>query len=433
MADTTVTGVKYSESHQPSHWLHVAYTPDLGIRGQRFELGAKPLVFGRKPTAGTRVDDPRMSRNHARVSRSTGSGWLLEDMGSKNRVQVGGAQAQLHKLEDGDVFRLGDSMFVYEVLPPGARDEPTDSGFVGESGAVRGLLREARIAAASRSTLLIHGESGSGKEVLCRRLHDWSGRRGPLVPVNCGAIPSQLIESTLFGHRRGAFTGAVEHNDGYFVAADEGTIFLDEVAELSLEAQAALLRVLEDGVVTPVGSTRGRRVDVRVVAATHKDLRQAVANDAFRADLYTRLAGWLLILPPLRDRPLDLMPLTAQFLSRGFRLDPDAAEALLAHGWPGNVRELKSVVARAEALARDGVIGLDALPQELAEPIKVRLTLAAPDLTRNVRPGPEELIEVLRWAGGNIAQVAERYGKTRKQIYRWIERHGIDVDALREG
>lgn len=435
MDENTLTGVRYEDSHLPLHRIHLIFGPDRRRRGDCFELGPGGLVFGRQAEDGETIDDPRMSRVHARVHRGSGrSAWLLEDMGSKNKVQVGGANATTHLLEDGDVFRLGDSLFTYEVADRESVEAPVDAGFVGRSAAVRKVLAEARIAARSRSSLLIGGETGSGKEVLCRRLHAWSARVGALVPVNCGAIPSQLIESTLFGHRRGAFTGAVEHNEGYFVAADQGTIFLDEVAELSAAVQAALLRVLEDGLVTPVGATRGRRVDVRVVAATHRDLRQSVVEGTFRADLYTRLAGWFLAIPPLRTRPLDILPLVAEFLGRGFELDPDAAEALVAHQWPGNVRELKSVITRAEALAGpDGAIGLGALPEPIAAPIKERATLPAPELASSRGPSADELAQVLEWAGGNVARVAERYGRTRKQIYRWIDRHGIDLEALRGG
>jgi DNA-binding NtrC family response regulator len=433
MSTETLSGASYSSPTRPVWSLLAVRSPDSALRDTRIPLRGSELVVGREPDGGLRVADPRMSRRHARLVRTPGQdSWLVEDMGSKNGVQVGGASASAHVLEDGDVVRMGDTLFACEHHPEALPPLVERPVFAGTSAAVRLLLQEARLAAGSRASVLLHGETGSGKDVLARSLHEWSGRLGPLVPLNCAAIPSQLVESTLFGHRRGAFTGAVEHNDGTFVAADRGTLFLDEVAELSAAAQAALLRVLEDRVVTPVGGTRGRSVDVRVIAATHVDLSRAVEEGRFRADLRTRLAGWTLRIAPLRDRPADIQPLIEAFLPRGLQLTPDVTEALLVAPWPGNARELRSVLTRAEAYASDGVIGLDALPEELAGPIRRRSTAPAAEVA-SARPDEQELRQVIAWAGGNIARVAERYGRTRKQIYRWIERYGIDLDELRPG
>lgn len=433
MSTETISGTNYSSPTRPIGSLHAVLTPDDALRGVRVPLRGAELVIGRDPGDGLRVADPRMSRRHVRIVRTPGQDtWLVEDMGSKNGLQVGGASAAAHVLEDGDVLRLGDTLFAYEIHPEALPQLVERSPFLGRSAPTRLLLNEARLAAASRASILLHGETGSGKDVLSRCIHDWSGRPGPLVPLNCAAIPAQLLESTLFGHRRGAFTGAVDNNDGYFVAAERGTLFLDEVAELSPGAQAALLRVLEDGVVTPVGGTRGRSVDVRVIAASHVDLARAVEEGRFRADLRARLAGWTLRIPPLRDRPADIQPLVEAFLQRGLTLTPDAGEAMLVAPWPGNAREVRSVLTRAEAFAVGGAIGLDALPEEIAGPIRTRATAPAADVG-SARPDEEELRRVIAWAGGNVVRVAERYGRTRKQIYRWIERYGIDLEELRKG
>ena len=431
VTDETLTGVHYESRPAPRPWLRVVWTVDAARRGDTFAAESADLVIGRKPGKGLRFDDQRMSRTHARFRGGPGGATLVEDMGAKNKVYVGGAQAALHRLEEGDIVRLGDTLLAYELATEEDRTGVEDPHFAGRSARVLTLLREARIAAASPATIVIQGETGTGKDVLARRVHDWSGRGGAYVPVNCGAIPSQLIESTLFGHRRGAFTGAVEHNEGYFVAADRGTLFLDEVAELSPAAQAALLRVLEDGVVTPVGGTRGRKVSVRVVAATHVDLADRVAAGSFRADLFTRLAGWVLRITPLRERPTDAASLIERLLPARLGLTPDAAEALITAPWPGNVRQLKAALVRAEALATGALIGLDALPEEIAQPIRQRATLPSAEAGTGRRPDADELREVLDWAAGNVAQVAERYGRTRKQIYRWIDRFGIDLEAYR--
>lgn len=433
MSTVTLSGTSYTSPTRPVCSLHGISSPDPSLRGARIPLRGAELVVGRDPGQGLQINDPRMSRRHARLVRTPGQdAWLVEDMGSKNGLQVGGASASAHVLEDGDVVRLGDTLLACEIHPDALPPLAERGSFAGRSAAVRVLLQEARLAASSRASVLLHGETGSGKDVLSRCIHEWSGRPGPLVPLNCAAIPGQLIESTLFGHRRGAFTGAVDHNDGTFVAADRGTLFLDEVAELSPAAQAALLRVLEDGVVTPVGGTRGRSVDVRVIAASHVDLLRAVEEGRFRADLRARLAAWTLRIPPLRDRPADIQPLVEAFLPRGLSLTPDATEALVVAPWPGNAREVRSVLTRAEAFAVNGVIGLDALPEDLAGPIRTRATAPAADVGP-ARPNEAELRQVIAWAGGNIVRVAERYGRTRKQIYRWIERYGIDLEELRKG
>ena len=199
-----------------------------------------------------------------------------------------------------------------------------------------------------------------------------------------------------------------------------------------MPAQAALLRVLEDGQVMAVGATRAQSVDVRVVAATHAGLREAVAAGRFRADLYTRLAGWTIVVPPLRRRRADVI-LLAQHFGGALDLAADAAEALVVAPWPGNVRELRSALGRAKTLAgAEGKIGLAQLPDEIATPIRTRAALPSTSPDEGDRPTSEELVTVLRWARGNVSKVAERYGRTRKQIYRWIEMYGLKLDDMRE-
>jgi len=244
---------------------------------------------------------------------------------------------------------------------------------VGQSEPIRRVLREVAQVAETDATVLILGETGTGKELIARAIHRGSRRRDhPLIKVNCAAVPATLIESEFFGHEQGAFTGATRKRDGRFALADRGTIFLDEIGELPVDLQVKLLRVLQEGEFEPVGSSRTRRVDVRVIAATNRDLYQAVQEGKFREDLYYRLNVFPITVPPLRDRGEDIVLLASAFTARvpqrmGRRIEPlsdDAIRRLRAYGWPGNVRELQNVIERAVITGRSGRLGLeDALPE----------------------------------------------------------------------
>src|SRR5437764_11842167 len=230
-------------------------------------------------------------------------------------------------------------------------------GMITCDAALGHALELLRRAAPARLPVLIRGESGSGKEVAARAVHALSPRVDePFVPVNCGAISPELAEAELFGHERGAFTGAIASSPGAFGAANGGTLFLDEIGDLPLPLQVKLLRALEAGEVKPVGAARPRAIDVRVICATHHDLRARVREGAFREDLFYRLRGVTVELPPLRARPRDILPLAEHFLADGKSFAPDARSALLAHRWPGNVRELRHVVQLAALLAETAII-----------------------------------------------------------------------------
>ncbi len=250
------------------------------------------------------------------------------------------------------------------------------SQILGSSPQTQALVRLVRVLAPSASTVLVTGESGTGKELVAQALHGASPRRdGPFVPVNCGAIPRDLLESELFGHRRGAFTGALADRQGRFETADGGTLFLDEIGDLPLDMQVKLLRVLQDRAVTPVGAARPVAVDVRIVAATHKDLAHEVAQGRFREDLYYRLNVLPCHTTPLRERPQDIAELLAHYARRHaapgcapVRFADDMHEALLAYAWPGNVRELSNLVDRYSTLFPGECVRLADVPESMLPP-----------------------------------------------------------------
>jgi PAS domain S-box-containing protein len=286
----------------------------------------------------------------------------------------------------------------------------------GRSEPVLRVLEDIEQVASTDSTVLVLGETGTGKELVARAIHSRSRRRdGPLVKVNCAAIPAQLIESELFGHEKGAFTGATERRDGRFTLADAGTIFLDEVGELPLDLQAKLLRVLQEGELEPVGSSRTRKVDVRVIAATNRDLERAAAEGAFRQDLYYRLNVFPIRLPPLRERGGDIAILAEAFVKKlarklGKRIEPladDSIRRLEAYRWPGNVRELQNVIERAIITSRDGRLNLDrALPESAAAALPAATPGAAD-------PGADRILraeEVQALERSNVLRALEASG-----------------------
>jgi two-component system response regulator HydG len=288
-------------------------------------------------------------------------------------------------------------------------------------------------AAAADSAVLLLGESGTGKELLARALHAGSPRRdGPFIAVNCSAIPDTLLESQLFGHRRGAFTDAREDRRGLFQAAAGGTMLLDEIGDMPAGLQAKLLRVLQEREIHPIGAPAPIPVDVRVVAATHCDLQARIAQGRFRQDLYYRLNVIAVRIPPLRERPADILPLVAHFLEKhGRRLgraacsvSPRALEALRRYSWPGNVRELENAIERALVLGRDDVIWPEDLPEAVRGPRPA--DVLPPAGTRPlVEVEREHIARTLRAVRWNKAAAARLLGMDRKTLYRKIEAHGI--------
>jgi Nif-specific regulatory protein len=301
---------------------------------------------------------------------------------------------------------------------------------IGHSHEWTDVLKKATQVAATETTALLQGESGTGKEVVARYIHRASPRKsGPFVAINCAALPEQLLESELFGYERGAFTGAQQSKPGQIELASGGVLFLDEVSEMSPSAQAKFLRVLQEREFQRLGGTRLLKANVRVIAATNRDLRKAVERSAFREDLYYRLQVFEIRIPPLRERKSDVLPLADAFLQdigRSFGRPPaglttDAKDALLAHDWPGNVRELRNALERAAILCEGGLIAASHLSLQ-----ENGLSVAAS--TTDLNAVERQTIEqVMRQMRGNKSKAAKRLGLTRTQLYGRLRKYGLDA------
>jgi len=316
---------------------------------------------------------------------------------------------------------------------------------LGNSSAIRRALDAIDRVAPASATVLILGESGTGKELVARRIHELSGvADGPFVTVNCSAIPDTLVESELFGHKKGAFTGADRDRAGKFQEADRGTLFLDEIGDMALDAQAKMLRVLEEGEVEPLGGGKPVRVDVRVVAATHRDLKARVEDGTFREDLLFRLKVVDVAIPPLRDRTGDIALLAQHFLhsfgNGKLELSPEAEASLTTYRWPGNVRELRNAIERASIFCRDGVVRPEDLPQEVGGVSAPEASALSWDPTDDFPTAKQKIVErferdiftaALEKHGGNISKAARALGLHRQNLQQKLRQLEISADDYR--
>ncbi|MEZ4403605.1 MAG: sigma 54-interacting transcriptional regulator [Kofleriaceae bacterium] len=408
--------------------------------GGQVALGARPVVLGAHASCDLVIDDPKVSRRHTELAAVVG-GVRVKDLGSTNGTWWQGSRITEVVVPGGALLDIGGAQVRVVaadalVLPPSARQR--FGAMVGGSLAMRELFAVLELAAPAEVTVLVEGESGTGKELAARALHDHSPRaRGPFVVVDCSAIAEHLIDSHLFGHVRGAFTGAERDRRGAFVEASGGTLFLDELGELPLPVQAKLLRALEAQTVQPVGADRPVTVDTRVVAATHRDLARMVDAQAFRFDLFYRLAVVHVALPPLRERVDDLPALVEAFYAgRGASPGPVAGDnlALLrGHGWPGNVRELRNVLERAWALS-GGLVPFTELRLSVAAALVASPGGDAVDTSLPFKDAKERwndaferryLAEVFGAHDGNLTHAAAHAGINRRHFRELLYKHGL--------
>jgi transcriptional regulator of acetoin/glycerol metabolism len=410
---------------------------------------ARVVEDGRGTLRMTLLDD-RVSTSHARIENRDGR-WHLTDCGSTNGSRVNGRDVREVALEDGDVIEIGHTFLRLRAAVPTPidaagdvdaselRDLPRGLGTL-LPWLTRDLATLARIARSDVSVLL-RGETGTGKEVLARAIHDESGREGRFVAVNCGALPATLVESLLFGHKRGSFSGAAQDELGLIRTAEGGTLFLDEVGDLGVPAQAALLRVLQEREVLPVGATRPVATDVRVVAATHRPVEALAESGGFRPDLLARITGFTYVVPRLIDRIDDLGVLVATLLGRlagprasSMTLTSELVYAMLENDWPFNVREVEQRLRAGVVLAADGRIQLAHLwNEETPGGARPRASSRPPPrpLSDEDAALRTELVAKLGEHGGNITRVSEALGKRRTTVQRWMRKLGIDPERFR--
>jgi DNA-binding NtrC family response regulator len=402
-----------------------------------------PLVLGRATTApelAALAEDGAISRCHAVVTQA-GDRTALEDQQSRNGTFVNGERVTGAALADGDLIRVGRSLLLF-------REEVRDGidgalpGLSGRSRAIRQARALLAAAAPSTATVLLLGETGTGKTRAARAVHELSGRPGPFVPVNCAAIPEGLAESSLFGHVAGAFTDAKRDHAGFLRGADRGTLFLDEIGEIPLGVQAKLLSAVEEKRAVPLGAVTPVASDVRIIAATNVDLARAVHERRFRGDLFARVGEVVVRLPPLRERREDILLLLSSFIGpAGPCLPALLAEAAVLFGWTYNIRELRQVASEWTVLSRtQPAMAEEALLARLrceaggdpAEPTPVENAPSRQAEPRGV-PSREELERLLTECRGKVTAVAERVDRSRKQVYRWLEQYGMDPDRYRWG
>jgi transcriptional regulator with GAF, ATPase, and Fis domain len=413
-------------------------------------------VVGREPPADIVIPVNAVSRTHAEITWERGA-FSLKDRDSTNGTFVDGRRVVDARLEHGQEVRFGDAIFklvmhdaealaryrIDGTLTKGASRLATSGAELIGGYQMDRIAEELHRVARSPISVLLLGESGTGKEVIAGEIHRLSGRPGAFRAVNCAAIPENLFESELFGYKRGAFSGADRDKQGLIRAAHEGTLLLDEIGDMPLDAQAKLLRVLQSKEVYPLGSTTPETVDVRVVCATHRDLTRLQEDEKFRPDLFARVNEYQLRLPPLRDRKEDVYLLFRTFLERHGRSDLGVSflfmTALLQYDFPYNVRELEGCAKRAIALATGQVLDVSLFPEPIQEEMADYGRAAGPPSDtgahaappRHGAPSETELRKLLAEHAGNVAAVGRVLGKARMQIHRWVERYGILLDDYR--
>jgi two-component system response regulator HydG len=408
--------------------------PDLVVTDIRM-----PGTSGLEVLSGTRDVDPEIPVILMTAQASLQSAVRAVNEGAYYYLQKPFANEELlaicKRAAEARVLKAENRQLRKEIR---RRDRTFEGRPIGTSRGFLEVLELAETVAPTDSTILLSGESGTGKEVLARYVHTLSGRAdGPFFSINCGALPESLLESELFGHVKGSFTGAVKDKEGLLVAARGGTFFLDEIGEMTPALQVKLLRALQEREVIPVGATEAVAVDVRIIAATNRDLEEEIRRGAFRSDLYYRLNVIALHLPPLKERREDIPLLAHHFLTRLGEKDPEsgvptlseeARGALLEYDWPGNVRELENALERAAVVSEGGEIRTEHLPERVIEPPMARLVDEEPPANPPMEVIERAYIEwVLRAEGGNKSRAAEVLGIDPSTLYRKLNRYGLNV------
>jgi len=411
--------------------LQVIDGPDRGLSAP---LGLERITVGASASCDLVLTDPAVSGVHVELA-PLGEGVRVRDLGSTNGVTHLGARIQEALLQPGAVIGLGKTTLALispEAAPFPAAEACEYGGIVGHSPAMRRLFTALTRLEATEITVLVEGETGTGKSLLAHAIHAASPRRaGPLVVVDCGAISPGLLHAELFGHRKGAFTGAWRDRAGALEAAHGGTVLLEEVGELPLELQPTLLRFIETGAIQRLGDACARALDVRVLAATNRPLRQALAEGRFRLDLFHRLSVVRLQIPPLRERPEDILPLARRFLARqgeeGRRLlTPAVAAMLQSYPWPGNARQLHNAITRLSSLGRLFIPEEGAPPGREAEADFHQAKAQMIDRFERVY-----LMELMQQHGGNLSAASRASGLVRHHLRALLRRHGVDPQRYR--
>ncbi|MFZ5446677.1 MAG: sigma 54-interacting transcriptional regulator [Myxococcota bacterium] len=411
----------------------------LSWGNQSVPLGGGTVVIGAAEGVKVLLADPKVSRLHAELELDDGGVWL-RDLGSSNGTWVDSLRVDRVRFEQDGRFRVGNTQLTITFVEPAKValwPEDRLGALLGRSEPMRELFMQLTRVAVSEASVLIKGETGTGKELVAREVHAASKRaKGPFVVVDCASLPENLLEAELFGHTRGAFTGAIAAREGSIEAAHGGTVFLDEIGELPLAMQPKLLRVLESKTVRRVGETEPRQVDVRFVSATHRDLEAMVARGQFREDLFFRLSVLPLDVPPLRERPGDLGLLLRHFLPADVKLDEAMMTQLLAHRWPGNVRELKSFAERVSALGLERALrmirGVEGAPPPSsaaapANPLAVDVAVPFKELRERWTGHLEReyLAALIAKVGRNAGALADAAGLDRSYINRLLKKHAL--------
>jgi DNA-binding NtrC family response regulator len=414
--------------------------------GQRAMLGKEGIVIGRAVGNQLVLNDPLVSATHAELM-PTAAGPELRDLESTNGIVLAGHRVSTILLHHGSRFVLGETHVRFEGNPTQPIDVALSKAdrfgeLYGQSLPMRQLFAVLERVAPSQLTVLITGETGTGKELCARSIHEMSLRANrPFLVLDCGSVARELVESTLFGHEEGAFTGAIKTRKGIFEEAAGGTVFLDEIGDMDLDLQRRLLRVLEAREVTRVGSHHPIAIDVRVVAATHQDLRKGINRGVFREDLYFRLAQVQVTLPPLRDRLDDIEGLIAQLLEQNAQwlehtpraIAPRALDALRAHHWPGNVRELRNTLSRAISLARGEQLTLDDLSL-YATAMSRRVADLAVDIDTPFKEAKANVIgqferaylkELMKRHDGNLTHASRHAELARNHLRALLKQRGV--------